>query len=90
MAWSCQPAVGQFLRGQGCGRAAVQRIVAGVSEQLPLRHVILTGVVMGVTAAAIVWWLERFESDRLHREVRSYLGRYDEFRDWLEQKADEA
>lgn len=43
----------------------------------------LIGVVLGLTAAAVVWWLERFEVGRLHDEVQSYLETYDEFRDWL-------
>jgi hypothetical protein len=47
------------------------------------RQVILIGLLLGVTAALVVWWLERFEADRLHGEVRTYLERYDEFRDWL-------
>lgn len=47
------------------------------------RQVVAIGLIMGLTAAAVVWWLERFESERLHGEVRSYLDRYDEFRDWL-------
>ncbi len=50
-------------------------------EELP--KVILTGFILGITAAAVVWFLERFESNKLHTEVRGYLERYDEFRDWL-------
>jgi hypothetical protein len=45
--------------------------------------ILLAGLILGVTAAAIVWFLERFEGQRLHSEVREYLERYDEFRAWL-------
>lgn len=54
------------------------------------RQVIAVGVLLGVTAALVVWWLERFEVgrtlegfDRLHHEVAEYLANQDKFRDWL-------
>lgn len=43
---------------------------------------IITGVVLGVVCALVVWWLERFEIDKLHGEVRSYLEKVDEFKRW--------
>lgn len=52
------------------------------------RQILLAGLVLGVTAAAVVWWLERFEVERLHAETRNYLERYDEFREWLQTRAD--
>lgn len=52
-----------------------------MKDDLP--KILLTGLVLGVTCAAVVWFLERFESNRLHAEVTGYLERYDEFRDWL-------
>lgn len=52
------------------------------------RQIIIAGVALGFTAALVVWWLERFEVDRLHGEVQGYLKNYDEFRDWLQAKAD--
>ena len=48
-----------------------------------LRKILLTGLVLGIVAASVVWFLERFEGKRLHNEVREYLERYDEFRAWL-------
>lgn len=48
------------------------------------RQVIATGLILGLTAAVVVWFLERFESQRLHGEVRSYLTNYDAFREWVE------
>lgn len=53
-----------------------------------IRQALTAGLILGVTAALIVWWLERFELERLHAETRQYLVRYDEFRDWLQAKAD--
>jgi hypothetical protein len=47
------------------------------------KQVILIGVLLGITAACIVWYLERFEMRQLHAEVQRYLGLSDEFRDWL-------
>ena len=52
-----------------------------MKEDLP--KILLAGLILGVTAAAMVWFLERFEGQRLHSEVREYLERYDEFRAWL-------
>lgn len=52
------------------------------------RQVVIAGAVLGLTAAVVVWWLERFQVERLHGDIREYLSRYDEFRDWLQAKAD--
>lgn len=48
-----------------------------------LPKILLTGLVLGFTAAVVVWYLERFEMNRLHAEVANYLERYDEFKEWL-------
>lgn len=48
-----------------------------------LGRILLAGAVLGLTAGAVVWFLERFEAQKLHREMSEYLGRYDEFRQWL-------
>ena len=48
-----------------------------------LSKVLLTGLILGVVAAGVVWFLERFEGRRLHAEVREYLDKYDEFRAWM-------
>lgn len=45
-------------------------------------QMIMIGLVLGVTAAAVVWWLERFEVSRLHGEISDYLHRYDKFKQW--------
>lgn len=48
-----------------------------------LAKVILTGLALGITAGAVVWFLERFETARLHEEVRDYLTNYDKWREWM-------
>lgn len=50
------------------------------------RNAVIIGLVLGVVCACIVWYLERFESNRLHAEVREYLTKYDEFSEWLSKK----
>lgn len=57
-----------------------------MNEELP--KILLAGLILGITAAAIVWFLERFEGQRLHSEVREYLEKYDEFRNWLASRPD--
>jgi len=37
------------------------------------RRVIMAGLILGVVAAGLVWWLERFESRRLIGEFQDYL-----------------
>lgn len=52
-----------------------------------VRKVIVIGVALGLTAALVVWWLERFEEqrmyDRLHVELGRHLGNYSRFQEWL-------
>lgn len=49
---------------------------------MTIKHALIMGIALGLTAAAVVWYLERFESQRLHTEISNYLHRYDEFRKW--------
>lgn len=46
------------------------------------RQAFAFAVVMGLVAAGAVWFLERFQVDRLHGEITSYLERHDKFRAW--------
>lgn len=39
-------------------------------------------VLISVFCAALVWWLERFETERLAAQFQAYLGKVDRFRDW--------
>lgn len=50
------------------------------------RQVVVFGVIVVVGCAALVWWLEKFEVGKLHREIGDYLNKYDEFRDYLDQR----
>lgn len=54
------------------------------------RQVIAAGVVLGVVCAAVVWWLERFELQKVRQEIRDtiageaaeYLKHWAEYREW--------
>lgn len=61
--------------------------MSGVPEQV--RNAIITGAVLGVVAACVVWYLERFEVARMFGEMRSYMERQDGFRDFLERREGE-
>lgn len=52
-----------------------------MNDDLP--KVIITGVVLGVVAGAVVWFLERFQTNRLVEELRSALGDENALREWL-------
>lgn len=39
-------------------------------------------LVLGFTAAAVVWYLERFEVAKLHTELSEYLANHDRFKKW--------
>jgi hypothetical protein len=56
---------------------------------MTFRQAIVIGVVLGVVAAAVVWYLERFESNRLFAEMRDYMSRQDKFREWLKSQDEE-
>jgi hypothetical protein len=40
------------------------------------RHTLLVGLVLGLTAACLVWWLERFEVARLREELAAEWQAY--------------
>jgi hypothetical protein len=40
------------------------------------RHTLLVGLVLGLTAACLVWWLERFEVARLREELAAEWGAF--------------
>lgn len=46
------------------------------------KQTVAVAVIIGCVAAGIVWFLERFEVERLHGEVGSYLEKMDRFRAW--------
>lgn len=45
-------------------------------------RLVVIGLVLGIVAASVVWFLERFEIAKLHGEVRGYLEKYESFRAW--------
>lgn len=47
------------------------------------RQVAVTAVVLGIVAGFVVWYLERFESERLFGEMRDYMAKRDLFEQWL-------
>ena len=55
-----------------------------------LRNALIAGAALGVVAALVVWWLERFELNKLHGEVRSYLENYNAFERWQQTREDGA
>jgi hypothetical protein len=50
------------------------------------RHAIVIAVGLGLVAACVVWYLERFETNRLFGEMREYMTKQDQFREWLKTK----
>jgi type II secretory pathway pseudopilin PulG len=44
------------------------------------KSTLIAAIVMGLLAAALVWWLERFSTDRLVSEMQRYLRNHDQFR----------
>jgi hypothetical protein len=50
------------------------------------RQALIVGIALGVTAALVVWFLERFERGQLHEEVRDYLKQWDAFDTWRKER----
>lgn len=48
----------------------------------PWTRVVAVGLVLGLVAGCVVWWLERFEVEKMHSQFREYLDRYDRFKEW--------
>ena len=44
------------------------------------RQTLVAAAVMGLIAAAIVWWLQTDSRERLARQFQEYLEKYDDFR----------
>jgi hypothetical protein len=53
------------------------------------KQAVIIGITLGVTAAVIVWFLERFERGQLHTEVRDYLKQWDAFDAWRKERGHE-
>lgn len=46
------------------------------------RQLIVFIAAVSVLAAGLAWWLQRFELDSLHADVRKYLANIDKFKAW--------
>lgn len=44
--------------------------------------IVVAAAALGIVAALVVWFLERFESRRMHHEIGHFLARYAEFQEW--------
>jgi hypothetical protein len=53
---------------------------------LTFKNWIAVAIVFGIVAAAVVWWLERFEVNRFHGEVKQYLNNQQLFEEWLRER----
>jgi hypothetical protein len=47
-----------------------------------IRNAILTGVVLGIIAGAVVWYLEKFETQKMFSQIDDILGAHARFDDW--------
>lgn len=50
---------------------------------MPLKQALIVAVVFGITAALVVWYLERFEINKFHGEVQHYMNNQELFREFL-------
>ncbi len=40
---------------------------------------------IAIVAAGLSWWMQRFELESLHTEIKDYLHKYDKFRQYEEE-----
>lgn len=50
------------------------------------KQVMVCAVILGVAAAGVVWFLERFEVAKLHTEMSDYLKKVDGFTEYLKKE----
>lgn len=55
---------------------------------MSLKQAVIFGTVFGLVAALVVWYLERFEVNKLHQEIRTYLGHQEGFQDFLRERGE--
>jgi hypothetical protein len=55
---------------------------------MTLKQAAIFGLVFGIIAALLVWYLERFELNRLHAEVKDYLSHQDSFTEFLKERGE--
>lgn len=50
---------------------------------IDLKRTLIMGATLGVVAAVVVWWLERYQADLLTRKFQDYLRKHDDFRKYV-------
>lgn len=50
---------------------------------MTIKQALIVAIVFGITAAIVVWYLERFEINKFHGEVQHYIRNYDKFAEYL-------
>lgn len=77
----------------GCNADGNRRSNAGDhradSDVVTFRHAIVTGIMLGIVAGLVVWYLERFQTDRMFSDMRDYMEKRDDFRAWLQREGRE-
>jgi hypothetical protein len=53
-----------------------------------LRNAVISGVLLGIVAGLVVWYLERFEMERMYAEINSTLGKHAAFDDYLKERGE--
>lgn len=53
---------------------------------MTIKQALVIAVVFGVTAALVVWYLERFEINKFHGEVIDYMKNQNAFQEFLKEK----
>lgn len=53
-----------------------------------IRNAIISGVLLGIVAGLVVWYLERFEMERMYSEINATLGKHAAFDDFLRERGE--
>ena len=53
-----------------------------------VRNAVISGVLLGIIAGLVVWYLERFEMERMFAEINATLGKHAEFDDFLKERGE--
>lgn len=53
---------------------------------MTIKQAVVIAIIFGVTAALVVWYLERFEINKFHGEVQHYMKNQELFKEFLREK----